>query len=252
MNGGPDLTEVIWNDVECGGYEADLSLWEELALEHSGPILELGCGSGRVTLKLAEKTEELVLGVDHDPDLVAAVWTRAHGHAGDAEIGDVRAFEFACEFRLALAPMQLIQLLPARADRTCCLACVADHLLPGGVAAFAILEEEPEVDFDEASPPLPDVRQVGEWIYSSLPLPPHRDGDSIVIRRLRQIVSPGGDLREDLSEIYLQKLSAATLEEEAAGLGFQPLGRRSIPASSDHVGSTVVLLEKGARCSCES
>jgi SAM-dependent methyltransferase len=246
MSSGPDSTEVIWNDVECGGYEADLPLWEELAAEHSGPILELGCGSGRVTLRLAEKTEELVLGVDHDPDLVAAVWARAHGHAGDAEVGDVRAFEFACEFRLALAPMQLIQLLPERADRTCCLACVADHLAPGGVAAFAVLEEEPEVYVDEASPPSPDVRQVGEWVYSSLPLPPHCDEDSIVVRRLRQVVSPEGSLREDLSEIHLQKLSAATLEAEAAELGLQPLGRREIPASSDHVGSTVVLLEKEA------
>ena len=25
------MSEVIWHDVECGGYEADLPLWEELA-----------------------------------------------------------------------------------------------------------------------------------------------------------------------------------------------------------------------------
>jgi SAM-dependent methyltransferase len=246
MSGGPDLTEVIWNDVECGGYEADLTLWEELAARFGGPILELGCGSGRVTHRLAEKTSELVLGVDHDPDLVAAVWARAaHGHAGDAEVGDVRAFELAYEFRLALAPMQLIQLLPERADRTCCLACVADHLRPGGVAAFAILEAEPEIH-GEAPPPLPDVRQVGEWVYSSLPLPPRREGDSVLVRRLRQVVSPDGNLREHLSEIELQMLSADELEAEAAELGFRSLARRRIAASSDHVGSTVVLLERAA------
>ena len=38
--------DVIWHDTECGGYAADLPLWEEMADHAVGPILDLGCGTG--------------------------------------------------------------------------------------------------------------------------------------------------------------------------------------------------------------
>lgn len=240
------MSQVIWNDVECGGYEADLPIWERLAREHEGPIMELGCGTGRVVRHLAKATERLVVGLDSDPELVAAVWERSHGHSGDAEIGDVRGFEMYFEFQLVLAPMQLIQLLEGRTDRVCCLSCVADHLLPGGLAAFALVEEMPPAPPGGAGPQLPDVGQVDGWVYSSLPLEPEVGSDSIVLRRLRQIVTPEGGLSEELNEVELQMVSAETLEEEALEMGLRPAGRRQIPSTDAHVGSTVVLLEKDA------
>lgn len=238
------MSAVIWHDVECGGYEADLPVWQQLAVENEGPIMELGCGTGRVVIHLARATGSLVIGVDRDKDMVEAVWKRAHGDSGDAEIGDVRGFELYFEFQLVLAPMQLIQLLEARVDRICCLACVADHLLPGGRAAFAIVEEMPAVPPAEAAPSLPDVRQVDDWVYSSLPLPPEVSDEKIVLRRLRQTVDPVGEMSEELNEVELQRLSAESLEQEAVEVGLQPLARRQIPATDAHVGSTVVLLEK--------
>ena len=44
--------EAIWLEVECGAYAADLALWSELAREAAGPVLELGCGTGRVAVHL--------------------------------------------------------------------------------------------------------------------------------------------------------------------------------------------------------
>lgn len=233
---------VIWHDVECGGYEADLPLWEELVAEHGGPILELGCGTGRVVLHLARATGELTIGLESDGDLVGEVWKRATGTNGDAEFGDARGFELLERFQLILAPMQLIQLLPERTDRICCLSCVVDHLEPTGCAAFAIVEEVPMPPAGKIAPPIPDARQVDDWVYSSLPLPPEvRDGE-IVLRRLRQTVAPDGALSEEADEVVLQALSAETLEQEAKEMGLMPLGRRQIPATEAHTGSTVVLL----------
>ena len=44
---------VIWHDVECGGYRADLPYWVALARAHGGPVLDIGAGTGRVALALA-------------------------------------------------------------------------------------------------------------------------------------------------------------------------------------------------------
>ncbi|HEY2333904.1 MAG TPA: class I SAM-dependent methyltransferase [Solirubrobacterales bacterium] len=238
---------MIWHEVECGGYRADLPLWEELAdaLGPEQPIMELGCGTGRVTLHLGRRCPNLVIGVDHDRDLVEVVWERGIGNGSDAEHADIRYFELlATKFGLALAPMQFIQLFDDSEDRLACLASVVANLIPGGRAAFAIVEEIPPPPPEGAQPPLPDVRQVEGWIYSSLPLDPVIGPDSVLLRRLRQTVDPDGNLSEELNEVELQTISAEALEAEALEAGLAPVGRRQIPATEAHVGSTVVLLEK--------
>jgi SAM-dependent methyltransferase len=242
------VNSLIWHEVECGAYTADLALWEELAGQVDKPILELGCGAGRVTLHLAEKTGLLVIGFDNNRKLVEAIWERGHGTTADAEQADVRAFEpMAVIFSLVIAPMQLIQLLSDSQERAACLSCVVANMLPGARAAFAIVEQMPDpAPPGMSAPPLPDVREIEGWIYSSLPLEPVALPEAILLRRLRQTVDPDGNMSEELNEIELATLSAETLEEEGRAAGLRPSGRRQIPATEAHVGSTVVLFEKVA------
>jgi SAM-dependent methyltransferase len=224
---------VIWHQVECGSYAADLALWEELAIESSGPILELGCGTGRVSSHLVRRGHA-VLGLDRDAMLVEEL--------ADVEVGDARDFELDRQFGLVLAPMQLIQLFAEKQERLDCLRCVAAHLAPGGIAGFAIVESMPQPS--SAASPLPDTREVDDWVYSSLPVDARVDSGAIRVRRLRQTVSPAGDLDEELHEVELRTLDAATLEGEALKVGLRSVGRRPIPPTDAHVGSTVVLLDK--------
>lgn len=240
------MSELIWHEVECGGYTADLPLWEELAdaIGEEEAIMELGCGAGRVTLHLAARGANLVIGLDRERELVEAIWERGRGIRADAEHVDVRELDyFATRFGLVVAPMQLIQLLEDSEARIACLACAAANMKPGALAAFAIVEEMPPPFPQGALPPLPDVRQIEGWIYSSLPLEPILGADSILLRRLRQTVDPDGNMSDELNEIELQVLSAETLEEEALEVGLRPVGRREIPATEAHVASTVVLME---------
>jgi SAM-dependent methyltransferase len=206
-----------------------------LAEAARGPILDLGCGTGRVTSHLTRRGYE-VTGLDLDERLIAEL--------DNAEAGDARDFELDRRFALVLAPMQLIQLFDGAAERVRCLECVASHLAPGGLAAFAIVEAMPE-PVDYASP-LPDTREVDGWVYSSLPLDAAVEGGAIHVRRLRQTVSPTGELAEELDEIALRTIKAATVEDEARRAGLRPAGRRSIPPTDVHVGSTVVLLAREA------
>jgi SAM-dependent methyltransferase len=237
--------DVIWHDTECGSYAADLPLWEELADEAETPTLDLGCGTGRVALRLAKRGREMV-GIDSDVGLVAAFNEQAADLSAHALVGDARDFSLPGEFGLVLAPMQLLQLFGAADQRIACLRCVERHLRPGGVAALAIVESMPEAV--EAPPPLPDAREVDGWVYSSLPLAADIDIDegAIVVRRLRQTVSPEGELSEEIDEVRLGLLSADTAEQEAGVVGLWSAGRRQIQPTDDHVGSTVVLLEKEA------
>ncbi len=234
------MSAVVWHDVECGGYTADLPLWEELASEAAGGILDLGCGTGRVALHLAKRGHS-VTGLDLDAELVAAFNERASGSA-HAVAGDARDFDLEGDFGLVLAPMQLLQLLEGAEERGACLRCVAAHLAGGGRAAFAIVESMPKVAEDAY--PLPDTREADGWVYSSLPLGARRDAGAIAVSRLRQTVSPAGELSEEVDEVRLLLLSADDLEAEARAAGLRPSGQHAIDATDDHVGSTVLLLEK--------
>jgi hypothetical protein len=138
----------------------------------------------------------------------------------------------------------MLQLLPDADARVACLRSVAAALGPGGRFAAAILEDMPEPD--GAPPPLPDVREVDGWVYSSLAVEAAVGPGEIVIHRLRQTVSPEGALSEEPNQVRIATFPAAQLEEEAAEAGLRPLGRHEIPATDIHVGSLVVMLEKGA------
>ena len=234
---------VLWHDLECGAYEADLALWEKLAESNMGPILDLGCGTGRVALHLARRGHRVV-GVDLDDALVEAFNRRAGELPAQAITADARDFRLDEEFGLVLAPTQLAQLFDGFRDRHRCLSSVARHLRPGGLAAFAIVERVPASG--DAPPPLPDAREVEGWIYSSLPLEIGIDEERLLVRRLRQSVSPAGDLSEEVDEIPLFPLSAARLENEAKDAGLHRSDRDKVPMTDDHVGSTVVVLERGS------
>jgi SAM-dependent methyltransferase len=243
---------AIWHDVECGAYVADLPLWEELADEAGGPVLDLGCGTGRVALHLAQRGHR-VLGVDRDASLVAVLTERAGELPAEAETGDARDFDLSLEFGCVLAPMQLIQLMEDERERLRCLRRIAAHLRPGGLAALALVAPSPSSRLVThagtkrgLTGPIPDTREVDGWVYSSLPLETVVDDGTIVVRRLRQTVSPTGELSEETDEVRLQVLEAAALEDEAALAGLRAAGRREIPATADHVGSVAVLLAKGA------
>lgn len=235
-------TAAIWHDVECGSYEADLPLWEELAERCGGTVLELGCGTGRVALHLARRGHR-VIGLDHDPELLAVLESRGVGLPVSALEADARAFDLKSPASLALAPTHLLQLLPTAAERAESLRCIAASLQPGGLLAAAIIEAMPEPD--GAPPPLPDVREVDGWVYSSLAIEAAVGPGEIVVRRLRQTVSPEGSLSEEPNEVRIATFAADALESEASAFGLVPAGRREIAATELHVGSLVVLLERG-------
>lgn len=239
----PIGSEVTWHDLECGAYVADLPHWAELT-DGSERVLDLGCGSGRVGLYLAALGRD-VTGIDTDPELVATFNARAARKSLSAMAieADARGWDLDAGFDTILAPMQLMQLLDA-AGRKDCLRCATVHLAAGGRFVAAVTEAI-EAGPSGSPPPLPDATEVDGWVYSSLPLDVTAVDGGVAVRRLRQTVSPRGELAEDVAEARLHDLPATDLEKEAAVTGLRPAGRRVVAPTDDHVGSTVVLLEAG-------
>jgi SAM-dependent methyltransferase len=241
--------EPVWQEVECGCYRADLDIWRELASQQQrdGPcrLLDLGCGTGRVSLALAADRCQ-VTALDSEPELVAELRRRAAstGVVLDSLVADARSFDLGRRFDLVLAPMQLVQLMETRAQRRSLLASVARHLETGGRAALALLDFDEEWVAEPAEAPLPDVLQRDGWVFSSQPVAVReRDrGRSIELERIRKAVSPAGELSEQRYTVRLAVVSGEALEREASDAGLVAHPRLIIPPTPDHVGSTVVVL----------
>ena len=233
---------VIWHDLECGTYAADMGLWRELADRCGDPVLDVGAGTGRITLDLARRGHR-VTALDRDPALIAELGLRAAGLGVSTAIADARSFELQERFPLIIVPMQTIQLLGGGPGRIEFLARARGHLMSGGLVAVAISDTLELYDSGQGLPiPVPDIRELDGVVYSSQPTAVREDGDGFVLERLRETVSPDGDRTEEHDLIRLDRLSASTLEAEAQLSGLRSGGRRLIPPAADHVGSVVVML----------
>jgi SAM-dependent methyltransferase len=243
---------VVWHDLECGLYTADLELWRELADAHAAhgePVLEVGAGTGRVSLDLA-RHGHAVTALERDPILLAALTERAAGLDLAAVGGDARAFTLGrSDFALCLVPMQTVQLMGGPPGRLAFLRAVRAHLRDGGVLACAVVEELDAFDADAEELQLAaEMTRHEGLLYSSRP-----KRVSVGRRRIRielerhiegeqQTGAEGGRGEPEREVIVLDRLTAGRLQQEAARVGLRTLEVRSISPTELHTSSTVVIL----------
>jgi SAM-dependent methyltransferase len=100
-------------------------------LAGSGRALELGIGTGRVALPLAERGVE-VHGIELSNAMVARLREEPGGEAIPVTIGDFSTARAPGSFRLAYVVWNTIMNLTTQAAQVACFRNVADHLEPGG------------------------------------------------------------------------------------------------------------------------
>ncbi len=144
-------------DYEAAGYDHDIGFYVELACGAGGPVLELGCGTGRVLLPTARALDRVgsdapVVGVDASAAMLARLEERlAEEPAGVRERvrlvhGDVRTADVREHapggFALVTAPFRVVHHLVERADQRAWLANVARHLTPRGHLVFDLFQPD--------------------------------------------------------------------------------------------------------------
>ncbi len=233
--------QVIWHDIECGGYRADLALWRDLAASEDGPVLDVGAGTGRVTLDLARAGHEVVA-LDREPAFLDELRRRARALPVETVVGDAGGFELpGRRFGLIIAPMQTIQLLGA-AGRAGFLRSARAQLTEHGLVACALADAMEAFDAEHVILPLPDVGVHDGVSYYSQPVALRDVGERMAIERIRTTVAPGGLRTASDDVIHLDKVDAAQVGREALAAGLWPRAARVIPPTEEHVGTTVVLL----------
>jgi SAM-dependent methyltransferase len=253
MSGVVCPVNVIWHDLECGGYAEDLPLWRALAAEHGDPVLDIGAGTGRVALDLA-RAGYRVTALDRAPELLDALAARALGRNFSMDavssqalvttvVADARDFDLGDRFPLAIVPMQTIQLLGGPEGRAALLHCALSHLQPGGALAIAIAEALDLYDATDGLPsPLPDIRELDGVVYSSQPVAVRAERDAFVLERRRETVAVAGERTVERDLIHLDRVTARGLEREGRATGFARVQRARVRETSDYVGSEVVIL----------
>jgi ubiquinone/menaquinone biosynthesis C-methylase UbiE len=129
----------------------DIEFWQRLALAQDGPVLELGCGTGRVAVPLAKAGATLV-GIDRSAPMLARArkrLTRAK-LTGRARLvrGDIRTLPFRSRrgFGLVMAPYGILQSLTRENDLRATLTSVARVLRRGGLFAMDLVPDLPRWD----------------------------------------------------------------------------------------------------------
>lgn len=123
--------------VDAYAQRDDVSFFVDLACESGGPVLEVGCGTGRVLLPTARAGIEIA-GLDLSQGMLAVLRRRLadEPHEVQARVrlveGDMRHFDLGEQYALVTIPFRPFQHLTTVEDEMACLAAIRRHLKPDG------------------------------------------------------------------------------------------------------------------------
>ena len=147
----------------------DVAFYRELARGSGGPVLELGCGSGRVLLPIAREGIA-ALGLDTSEAMLEELRRKEPPAHLEVVRGGMESFEFGKRrFRLIYSAFRALQHLERVADQVSCVERAYRHLEPGGTFAF-----------DVSAPWLPGIARA---IWKDAERVRFTDGRERVVRR---------------------------------------------------------------------
>ena len=136
--------DAVLDELVSGEPKIDGTILLDLAQQAQGPILELGCGYGRITIPLAQRGVQDLTGLE----LSAPSLAYARQRAGDLPIqwveADVRNFHLNRRYAFIFARGDVFNFMLTRIDQEAMLAGVREHLADGGQFLFDTLIGRPD------------------------------------------------------------------------------------------------------------
>ncbi|MDZ7289774.1 MAG: class I SAM-dependent methyltransferase [candidate division KSB1 bacterium] len=223
----PDAYRILaaFYDTIYASRTQDIEFYVAMAREGNGPILEVGCGTGRITLSLAETGSE-IHGIDASAmmleilrnKLTARPELSLHIHEGD-----MRAFDLGRKFAQIFVPFRAFLHLDTIDDQLAALRCFHHHLLPDGRLIVDIFA--------------PSYRMMSNTqAQNSLPAHYHADGriitvmdhvtyvhcdQRIEVERHIDTVSPDGTLKRNVEHFHLRYIFRYEMELLLRQAGFR-------------------------------
>ena len=238
-------------DYDGLGYDVDLDFYVGLAGASGGPVLEMGCGTGRVALAIARSGVEVV-GLEISPAMLERLRAKLAGVAPEVARriqlvhGDIREHQLGRLFPLVVAPFRVVQHLVTEADVDRFLGNAARHLSPGGELAFDVFQPDermitagPElhVDIEREDPETgEEIRRVSRAV--------HRPDEQTFDVHFEWLIGPPGEpVRTiDGGETTVRWFTRGDLERLLTGAGFEVVeiaddfgGERFGPGTEDYV-----------------
>ncbi|MBK8812182.1 MAG: class I SAM-dependent methyltransferase [Acidobacteria bacterium] len=155
----------IYDEVTSASLGGDVEWYCAKALQTGGPVLELGAGTGRVTIPIAEAGIP-IHALDADAGMLDGLRTRLEDRpARIRELvtvvpGNMRDFDLGAQFALVIAPFRAFLHNLDESQQRACLDCVRRHLVPGGLFAFNIFHPSLEYMSYHAGP----LQGVWRWV----------------------------------------------------------------------------------------
>jgi len=115
----------------------DVAFFVEAAQASGGPVLEVGCGTGRVLIPTA-RAGISIYGIDLSPHMLAVCEQRLEQEPAEVrqrvqlDLADMRAFDLGQTFKLITIPFRPFQHLIEVEDQIACLRCIRRHLADDG------------------------------------------------------------------------------------------------------------------------
>ena len=168
VTGDQSTSEIYYKEREAAVYDLeyawktdDVDYWTRLAQECTGgdgTVLELGCGTGRVLIPVAESGVQIV-GVDESPWMIAKAKEKydrlsetVQARIGLLE-GDMRTLRLEQKFKLIYIPFNTFLICKTAEDQLAVFDTMRRHLAPGGVFALDLFVPDVKRIAGEPQPP---------------------------------------------------------------------------------------------------
>ena len=180
---------------------SDLEFWSRAVSGARGPILELGCGTGRVSVPLAASGVSVV-GVDFSMPMLRRARSRARKAALRSRLrlvrSDIRALPFAANaFETAIAPYGVVQSMPGADALAAALQAVSRVLTPGGSVWIDVAVEVPR---------WPEYRNRVRWRQ-----PANSTRDATLVESVRQDRAKRTTI---FRQVYTQRRRSGTIRRD--------------------------------------